>query len=117
MEPVFDRKGKTIAWLMEGVLFNLGGRPIAFLSKNSVVSYRAKYLGVLDKGFIRDRSGHAVAFLRGASGGPMPPVPQVPPVPPVPQIPPVPPVSPIAPAPAVQSLSWSTLAWESFLNQ
>lgn len=117
LEPIFDRNGRTVAWFKENVLFNLEGRAVAFRNNNSIVSYRARHLGVIDRGFIRDRNGHAVAFMRGASGGPVQPVPQVPPVPRVPQVPPVPPVPPIPPVPAVPSLSWSSMDWESFLNQ
>jgi len=45
--------------------------------------------------------------MRGARGGPLPPVPEVAPVPPVLAI------SPVSPVP---SLGWSNLNWEEFLK-
>ena len=48
-------------------------RPIAFVRNGAVFTYGGSHLGTLNRGFIRDRNGDAVAFMRGAAGGPVPP--------------------------------------------
>ncbi len=92
------------------------GTPRAYLLRESVYSYPGVYLGRFQKGFFRDTAGFAVGFIRGASGGPIPPVPSVSPVPPVPGIPPVPGVPAIAPVPPIPRLQWSNLRWDDFLT-
>jgi hypothetical protein len=67
MEPIFDRDGRTLGWLHGDVIYVLRAR--AFVSNNSIVTYRARHLGRLHKGFFRDSYGDAVALMRGASGG------------------------------------------------
>jgi len=115
MEPIFNGHGCTVGWLREDIVYDASGQPSAFIRNGAVFSYSGGYLGRLDRGIFRDLNGHAVAFMHGASGGPMLPVPAVPPVPPVPQVPPVSPVPVIPPVPPVPSLSWSLLTWEEFL--
>ncbi len=115
-EPIFDSNGRVVGWLRGQLIYDLGGNSRAFLHGDCVSSNRGRHLGRMDRGFFRDRSGNAVAFLKGARGGPILPVPEVPPVPPIPAVPPVPPVSPVPPVPPVPSLSWSPLSWARFLE-
>lgn len=116
MEPIFDRTGRTVGWLEDSVVFDMRPRHRAFIDAGAVFAYNRRYVGTLDNGFFRDRSGHAVAFMEGATRGPIPPVAAVPPVTPVPPVPPVAPVPPVPPVPPVGQLSWSAMSWEDFLR-
>lgn len=115
MEPVFDPNGEVVAWLNRDVIHGLNGVALVFINNHNVVSYSGLHLGFLDRGLLRDHAGDVVAFVRGAHGGPILPVPHVPPVPPVPHVPPVPPVAPVPPVRSVASLDWSQLDWHSFV--
>ncbi|WP_442892008.1 4-fold beta flower protein [Chryseobacterium sp. VD8] len=111
MTPIYDRHGRTIAWINNNFIYHLSGRQVlAFINNNSVFTYGSRHLGRFSNGFFRDRNGNAIAFIQGATNGPIPPIPQIPPIPPIPAIPPIPPIPPI------DSLSWSNLTWENFIN-
>ncbi|AFY72339.1 hypothetical protein Syn7502_00171 [Synechococcus sp. PCC 7502] len=115
MEPIFDRNGRTLGWLRDEVILDTNNRNRAFIRDESVYTYQGQYLGRFNKGFFRDRHGNSVAFIQGASGGPITPIPEIPPIPPIPPISPIPPIPQIPPIPPISSLGWSTLSWEQFL--
>ncbi|WP_423816156.1 4-fold beta flower protein [Rhodocaloribacter litoris] len=115
MEPIFDRTGAVVGWLHEGRILDRSNRYRGFVKGDAVYAMGGQYLGRFRNGFFRDRSGGAVAFIQGASGGPLLPITQIPPVPPIPPIPPINPVPPIPPIPPVDSLSWG-VDWDEFLN-
>lgn len=118
MNSIFDRQGRTIAWVRDKYIYDLSGKQVlAFINNNSVFTYQGKHLGRFNKGFFRDKNGHAVAFVKGATGGPVTPVTQVTPISPIPSIPAIPPIPPIPPIAPIDSLSWSNLSWENFINQ
>src|SRR5438105_14839201 len=116
MEPIFDRNGRPVGWLTNDVVHEHSGRARAFVDNGAVVNYRVQHLGWLDSGYFRDRAGDAVAFLRDASNGPLPPMPSVPPAPPVPTAHPVSPVPAVTPPPPAPTLNWSNLDWEHYLG-
>lgn len=116
VEPIFDRSGATVGWLLDDTVRDLSGRAVAFISSGALFSYRPEHLGYFSDGFFRDRQGAAVAFLSRHGLGPLAPIPRVPPVPPVPQIAPIPPIPPIAPIPQIPSSVWSPVTWPSFLE-
>lgn len=116
MEPIFDPRGNSVGWLRNEVVFDADIQPVAFIRQNAVFSYGRLYLGRFDRLFFRDLDGHAVGFVRGASGSPRPPTPSVPRPPRLPSIPRVPAVAPVPPAAPVASLSWSPLTWHQFLG-
>ncbi len=115
MQPIHDSAGAVVAWKRENDIHNTRGEAVAFLSNRNLVSYKGRHLGVFDKGLFRDYRGDVVAFMRGATGGPVLPVPSEVPVPPVPAVAPVRPEPPVPPEPAVPSLRWSSLSWEEFV--
>jgi len=116
MNPIYDKNERTVGWLAENVIYDIDDTPRAFIGNGAVFNYEGDYIGMPNSGFFRDKTGDAVAFMEGASGGPLLPVLEVAPVPPVPAIPPVPPIPPTPPVPPVPSLSWSNLGWEEFLK-
>lgn len=117
MNSIYDRHGRTIAWIHNDYIYDYhGSRVLAFIKNNSLFTTRGRHLGRFTNGFLRDTNGHAVAFVRGAKSGPVTPVTQVAPIPPIPAIPPIPPVPPIPPIPPIDSLSWSVLTWDNFIN-
>lgn len=115
MNPIFNSAGSVVAWLKDDRILNMHGQHIALVRGNSVITYTCTQVGNFNNGIFRDFHGHAVAWIRGAEGGPLRPVPSVPPVPPVPAIPPVPPVPPVPWVPPVPSLSWSSKDWTAFI--
>lgn len=81
MEPIFNPHGKSIGWIDNDVIYDRSNRYRAFVSDGNVFTYQGRHLGVLDNGFSRDKFGYCVAFIKGASGGPIPPIPEIAPVP------------------------------------
>src|SRR5579863_6331239 len=73
MEPVFNKRAKLVAWLdnHSQVVFNLQCQPLAHVANRAVFNYGSEHLGYFDRGFFRDLSGNAVAFIRERSGGPI----------------------------------------------
>lgn len=116
MEPIYDRTGHPVGWLLDDVVRDMKARPRAFVDRGAVYSYDARYLGVVDRGFFRDRDGRAVAFVRGASAGPVMPPTKSAPMPPIPPIAPVHPMPPVPPPPPTASAKWSELEWDRFIN-
>jgi len=116
MTPIFDRHGKTVGWLVSGVIFGPHHQPQAFVRRNAVFSFSGRHLGRVETGFIRDREGHAVAFLSGAENGPLTPIAETPPPPPLLPVPPFTPVPAESPIPPTPSRSWSSVDWDHFLS-
>ena len=115
MEPIYGHSGQVVGWLQGEDIYHLNGSHAAVLNGTNVYGHRGQQLGVFDKGLFRDHSGGVVAFIRGATGGPVLPVPSVAPVPPVPSVPPVPAIPSVPRVPAVPSLGWGR-SWEEFIN-
>jgi len=116
MTAIFDRHGKTVGWLASGVIFGPHHQPRAFTRRSGVFSFSGHQIGRIETGFIRDREGHAVAFLKGAENGPPTPVVEISPPPPVLPIPPFTPVPSEAPVPPTASRFWSSVDWDHFLS-
>ena len=121
MEPIFNNKGKTVAWLKSGeennIIYNRSAKAIAFTSDNSVFDYKGKYICRFFNGYFRERSGNAFSFVKGASGGPLLPITEISPIPPIPSIPPIKPIESIPPIPPVDSLSWSGASWQEIMEK
>jgi len=118
VEPIFDRSGRAVAWLRNDVVFDRAShRYVAFLQgrHDDMFNYEGRYLGRLKRGYVRDRQGDAVAFLKGARSGPVLPVYSDSAVLPVPLAPPVSPGPLRAPEAATPTLNWSQLNWVQFL--
>src|SRR5689334_10424103 len=103
MKPIYDRRGKVVAWQRDTDIYHLNGSHAGVINRQNVYGHRGQQLGVFKSGLFRDHRGGVVAFVRGASGGPVLPVPSVAPVPPVPSVPPVPAVPSVPRVPAVPS--------------
>ena len=118
MKPVFSPQGKTVGWFIEynKVVVDTLGRCRAFFSDDSVFSYEGGYLGEFGDSYFWDRSGNAVAFVEGASGGPALPVTETPPMPPIASTPPAQAVVSESPESAERSGTWSPLDFEEFLS-
>jgi 4-fold beta-flower domain-containing protein len=116
MEPIYDRIGRAAAWRHDNDIYNLDGSHAAVLNGPNVYGHRGQQLGVFGNGLFRDGRGGVVAFMRGATGGPVLPELSVAPVPPVPSVPPVPAVPSVALVPAVLSSGWG-VHWQEFINE
>ncbi|WP_420715640.1 4-fold beta flower protein [Streptomyces sp. SBT349] len=116
MRPIFNRSGHVCAWLRDDSVFCHNGAAIAFLHQTDVISYRGNYLGSFSRGYFRDRRGAPVAWMEHATGGPVLLIPAPLPDPPVPDIIPERPSLPVSPVRSVDSLLWSRLTWDNFLD-
>ena len=118
LEAIFDRKTRLVAWLSyeTNLVYDLRNRPIAHIFSGAVYTYQSQHLGYFDRGFFRDRSGRAVAFIREHSGGMLTAIAPLPPIsPPRPAIAPAPPIPPAPPA-MPMACSWSVLDWKAFIG-
>ena len=115
MEPIYDRAGRVVAWHRGKDIYHLNSTHAGVINGVNVYGHHGQQLGVFKNGLFRDHRGGVVAFVRGATGGPVLPVPSVPPVPPVPSVPPVPAVPSVPRVPAVPSLGWGQ-EWQQFIN-
>jgi hypothetical protein len=116
MLPVCDRRGAVVAWLDSARIVDLGGAFRAFVQGGAVFAYSGAYLGTFDSGFFRDKQGHPVAFIEGATNGPVLPVAAHRPVAPLISVEPRRPVPPMRPIPPTPSLSWSGTSWAEYIE-
>ncbi|MFG2554428.1 4-fold beta flower protein [Streptomyces sp. NPDC048581] len=116
MEPIRDRNGRVCAWLLSGVIYSLRGEAEAFLVSDRVVNYRGHDRGTLRDGYLRNSHGEPIAWVGGATGGPITPIPGLPPAPPDPRESPTLPVISVAPIAPIPSLIWSQEDWASFIE-
>lgn len=117
MEAIYNRDGVTVGWRYRDNIVDLAGRPIAFVRGRTVYTFDGTCRGRFEDGFFRDDAGDAVAFTKGATGGPMPPKVAVSPVQPKLVDLPVPPETGAPPAPPrIRSREWSGLSWPDFLG-
>ena len=116
MEPIFSPQAQVVAWYKSDAIYDEHGHPRAVVRNNAVFTLNGTYLGHIDKGYVRDQRGDAVAFMRGANGAPLVPTPRV--IPSAPMTWPLrsvvtPRVTPYAASPSVR---WSHKDWEVFLS-
>lgn len=115
MVPIYDRSGAVVGWVNGGfVLDRAASNHLAFISGEALFTMSGGYVGRFAKGFFRDKRGGAVAFISGATGGPITPIPNIAPIPPIAPIAPIPPIPGIPPIPPIDQLGWGT-DWGSFL--
>ncbi|WP_369122660.1 MULTISPECIES: 4-fold beta flower protein [unclassified Pseudomonas] len=70
----YDRQGRAVAWFDDEqdnpAIYLYSGRPVAWISDESIYAYSGAHLGWFVDGWIRDSHGHAVLFTPDCSGGP-----------------------------------------------
>jgi hypothetical protein len=116
MQPIFNRHGRTIGWLYNGIIYDRNNCSRAFIRDGNVFTYDAQYLGIIYQGIFRDKRGLRIAFMDEACGDPMLPIPEITPAPPILIIPPATPIPPIPPEVSPASYYWNPLKWEAFLE-
>lgn len=116
MKPIFNKEGKTVAWMLKHNIHQLKGKHIAVIDSGNIYNHNGKHLGVYDDGIFRDHDGNIVAFTPRASENPLLPTPEKSPFPPIPSIPPIKVSSTNIPAPSEAKQEWG-LDWKSFIKQ
>jgi hypothetical protein len=111
MRPVFDHNGVAVAFKQDNDVFALDGTHLATIDSEWLVNHAGKQVAYFGSGWIRDLAGDCVAFMEGASGGPVTPQTQMPPIAPAPGITPMAAVTGMAPLPPLPSVKWSTVGW------
>jgi hypothetical protein len=116
MQPIFNRHGRTIGWLYNGIIYDRRNCYRAFIRDNHIFTYDAKHLGIMHNGIFRDKRGQYIAFMDEASSDPRLPIPEITPIPPIPSIPSVMPIPPRPSTVSLASSHWNPLKWEVFLD-
>ncbi len=119
IRTLYDRSGQAVAYIDEDQesIFLYTGKPVAFLSEDSLYSYSGRHLGWLDNGWVRDHVGRCVFFTEDSNGGPVRPVRAVRPVRGVRGVRPVRGVREVRPVRPVNASSWSNLRGPAFFAQ
>lgn len=116
MKPIFNRHGRTIGWLDNGIIYDRKNCYRAFIRNGNIFTYEALHLGIVDEGIFRDKKGFCIAFMDDAFADPMLPIPEITPNPPVLTTPPATPIPPTPPKVSSVSYYWNPLKWEVFLD-
>ncbi|MFN9529826.1 MAG: 4-fold beta flower protein [Pseudomonadaceae bacterium] len=73
----YDRTGRAVAWFDnendQPTIYLYDGRPIAWISDESIYAFSGAHLGWFIDGWIRDSHGRGALFTPDASGGPAKP--------------------------------------------
>jgi hypothetical protein len=83
MQPIFNRQGQVVAWYKGTNIYHINGAHAAVINGENIYDQRGRHLGIFKKGIFRDHKGGAVAFISGASGGPILPITSISPIPPM----------------------------------
>jgi hypothetical protein len=117
----YNHKGRPVAWISDNQdypsIFLFDGTPVAWISEDAIYDYSGKYLGWLQDGWARDRSGAAVFFTGEATGGPAKPARQARPARGARAARPARGAREARPVRPARSMSWSILSAESFFDQ
>jgi hypothetical protein len=116
VEAIFDRAGRTVAWRLRDVVFDLEGQAVALVHNRALFSREGRFLAHFQDGWVRDERGSTVACEAGATGGPLPPVPLPLPVAPPPEVRPPQPTFDPAPPLRVRAIHWSERRWADIIG-
>jgi len=76
VRDLYGRDGRAAHYVDDNNTFYTWiGKPIGFVNGEEIYTSYGRHVGRLSGGWVRDKSGNAVAFTSGASGGPIPPIP------------------------------------------
>jgi hypothetical protein len=114
--PIHDRKGNAAFYLDQDKIhiYSWAGEPVGFVEKGAIFTFKAKFLGWYDEGWIRDQDGKCVGFTEPGKGGPNPPAARHPDPPPDHQEPPEKPEIRETPGRPVRRPLWSSLSDSEF---
>ena len=107
-EPLFDRHGRTSAFILDGRrIVSPQGKSLAWIRDSSVYDYVGRHIGWWEGDHLRDSRGAIMLWKRGATTGLIHPIPQIPPIPAIAQIEPIRPIPQIPPFKPLRRLAWS----------
>ncbi len=117
-ETFYDRNGTPIAYTTDGEhIYLFKGKPVAYISGDSIYSYSGSHLGRFKNGWVRDNDGYCVFYTQNSTGGPIKPIKKIKPVKGVKSIRPVKSVKNVRPVKSVSKSTWSKISRESFFYQ
>ena len=92
MEAVWDDSTSLVGWYepSNGAVYDASYNLRAVVQRGSLYTWQGDHRGYIVDGWFRDGDGRAVAFMRGARGGPITPITPTPPIPPLMPVPPIP---------------------------
>jgi len=117
VEAMFDRAGRTVAWRLRDVVYDLDGRAVGLVHNRAIFSPKGRFLAHFQDGWVRDERGAALAFEEGATGGPLPPVPLPIPAAPPPALRPAQPQFEQAPPLRFRPIRWSERSWDEVVGE
>lgn len=114
----FDKSGSAVVYTPDGTnLFLWNGDPVAYLIEGKAYSFKGKFLGWFEDGWLTDLKNVPALFSNGAVGGPLKPVRKVSQAKSVRRVLPVKSVRSVAKVRPVRSLSWSPVSNAAYFNQ
>ena len=114
----YDKTGKAIAYTEDGEhIYLFTGKPVAYISENTVYGFNGHQFGWFENGWIRDLQGACVFYTENASCGPVKPVKQIKPIKSIKGIKPIKSIKQIRKIKPIFSYGWSAYSNESFFNQ
>jgi hypothetical protein len=119
METLYNSDGQAIAYVDDDreYIYLYSGKPVAWISDDSVYAYSGRYLGWIQNGWLYDRNGRPAFFTDKSSGGPARPARAARPARGAKEARPARGASDAIPARPARSLSWSELSDESYFSQ
>lgn len=113
----YDQHGAPVAYSDDGEhIYTFGGRPVGYISGESIYGYSGKHLGRFENGLIRDNNGNVALFSQECSGGPIKPIKQIKPIKGIKQIRPIKGIKQIKPIKPISTLGWSAFSGEQFFG-
>ena len=116
MDPIFARDAQVVGWFKNETFYDANGHPLGFLRNTNMYSYDGSHRGTLKHGFLRDTNGNVVAFMKGATGGPITQSPRVVPAAPAPRPRPTLPAIRITPKEGLVTKEWSDTDFVTLLR-
>ena len=114
----YDSTGLPIAYSDNNMdIFLFSGQPVAYVSGESIYSFKGTHLGRFRSGWIRDNNGACVFFTSAATGGPMKPMKSMKPMKGMKSMKPMKGMKSMKPMRPMNNRSWSTLSGEKFFFQ
>jgi len=117
VKAIIDSKGRPVGWFDTDHVYRLNGVHLAFVRGEDVYDHGGAYIASFKDGFFWDLAGDAVAFVKGAHGGPSLVIPSAPPSLPALGIPPKPPSFPKPRSRAKLSRAWSKTTWTQLVSE
>lgn len=114
----YDSAGRPYAYTDDRkTIYNFPGKPVAYISGNSIYSFSGQHLGFFEQGQVWDHHGASILFTPNATGGPLKPVRQLKPLKGLKQLKPPKGLKHLKPLKQLKTFAWSTMTPEELFER